>query len=189
MFKIRLVGPCNDFSFCQYICSIINGGPRPLRSGRSTHLGEAIRARGDRLAEARGARSNASSPTSARRLGRCAGARRRTSRRCGCAQHACARSWSACAPSRRTRACSKSAAARTGLIFFFGTTRGVGCDLLSWDYAALFPAWQGRARTIAAAGERLPFADASFDIVLSCDNVVDQAKVPAGNCPASFRAC
>ena len=43
-----------------------------------------------------------------------------------------------------------------GLIFFFGTTRGVGCDPLSWDYAALFPAWQGRARTIAAAGERLP---------------------------------
>jgi SAM-dependent methyltransferase len=65
-----------------------------------------------------------------------------------------------------------------GLIFFFGTTRGVGCDPLSCDYAALFPAWQGRALTIAAAGERLPFADASFDVVL-CDNVVDHAEAPA----------
>lgn len=65
-----------------------------------------------------------------------------------------------------------------GLIFFFGTTRGVGCDPLSCDYAALFPAWQGRAPTIAAAGERLPFADASFDVVL-CDNVVDHAEAPA----------
>ena len=65
-----------------------------------------------------------------------------------------------------------------GLIFFFGTTRGVGCDPLSCDYAALFPAWQGRARTIAAAGELLPFADASFDVVL-CDNVVDHAESPA----------
>ncbi|HEX8558953.1 MAG TPA: class I SAM-dependent methyltransferase [Pyrinomonadaceae bacterium] len=65
-----------------------------------------------------------------------------------------------------------------GLIFFFGTTRGVGCDPLACDYAALFPAWQGHARTIAAAGERLPFADASFDVVL-CDNVVDHAESPA----------
>jgi SAM-dependent methyltransferase len=65
-----------------------------------------------------------------------------------------------------------------GLVFFFGTTRGVGCDPLACDYAALFPAWQKRARTIAACGERLPFADASFDIVL-CDNVVDHAEDPA----------
>jgi SAM-dependent methyltransferase len=65
-----------------------------------------------------------------------------------------------------------------GLVFFFGTTRGVGCDPLACDYAALFPAWQGRARTVAAAGERLPFADASFDVVL-CDNVVDHAEDPA----------
>ena len=64
-----------------------------------------------------------------------------------------------------------------GLVFFFGTTRGVGCDPLACDYAALFPAWQGRARTVAAAGERLPFADASFDVVL-CDNVVDHAEGP-----------
>jgi SAM-dependent methyltransferase len=65
-----------------------------------------------------------------------------------------------------------------GLVFFFGTTRGVGCDPLACDYAALFPAWQHRAQTIAAAGERLPFADASFDVVL-CDNVVDHAEDPA----------
>jgi SAM-dependent methyltransferase len=65
-----------------------------------------------------------------------------------------------------------------GLVFFFGTTRGVGVDPLACDYAALFPAWQNRARTIAAAGERLPFADASFDVVL-CDNVVDHAEDPA----------
>ncbi|MEA2424519.1 MAG: hypothetical protein QOH13_929 [Thermoleophilaceae bacterium] len=65
-----------------------------------------------------------------------------------------------------------------GLIFFFGTTRGVGIDPLADEYAALFPAWQQRVRTIAAAGERLPFGDASFDVVL-CDNVVDHADDPA----------
>jgi SAM-dependent methyltransferase len=65
-----------------------------------------------------------------------------------------------------------------GLVFFFGTTRGVGVDPLACDYAALFPAWQRRALTLAAAGERLPFADASFDVVL-CDNVVDHAEEPA----------
>ena len=65
-----------------------------------------------------------------------------------------------------------------GLIFFFGTTRGVGVDPLADEYAALFPVWQHRARTIAAAGEHLPFADASFDVVL-CDNVVDHADDPA----------
>ena len=64
-----------------------------------------------------------------------------------------------------------------GLIFFFGTTRGVGVDPLADEYAALFPAWQHRARTIAAAGEQLPFGDASFDVVL-CDNVVDHAEDP-----------
>lgn len=37
--------------------------------------------------------------------------------------------------------------------------------------------WQGRAHTIAAFGEQLPFADFSFDVVLS-DNVVDHAKSP-----------
>jgi SAM-dependent methyltransferase len=65
-----------------------------------------------------------------------------------------------------------------GLVFYFGTTRGVGCDPLACDYAALFPAWQRRAQTVAAAGERLPFSDSSFDVVL-CDNVVDHAEGPA----------
>lgn len=68
-----------------------------------------------------------------------------------------------------------------GLVFYFGPstqTRCVGVDPLACDYAQLFPAWQRRAQTIAAAGERLPFADSSFDFVL-CDNVVDHAKDPA----------
>jgi len=64
-----------------------------------------------------------------------------------------------------------------GLVFFFGTTRAVGVDPLADEYAALFPAWQRRVRTIAAAGERLPFGAASFDVVL-CDNVVDHAEDP-----------
>ena len=64
-----------------------------------------------------------------------------------------------------------------GLIFFFGTEGGVGIDPLADHYAALFPAWQDRARTIAGYGEKLPFADASFDLVL-CDNVVDHAENP-----------
>lgn len=65
-----------------------------------------------------------------------------------------------------------------GLIFFFGTRRGVGLDPLAVQYAALFPQWQGRVSTVAAIGEALPFADHSFDIVLS-DNVVDHAERPA----------
>ena len=65
-----------------------------------------------------------------------------------------------------------------GLVFYFGTTRGVGVDPLADEYATLFPAWQQRVRTIVAAGECLPFADASFDVVL-CDNVVDHAEDPA----------
>jgi SAM-dependent methyltransferase len=65
-----------------------------------------------------------------------------------------------------------------GLVFCFGTTRGVGVDPLADEYAALFPAWQSLACTVAAAGEDLPFADASFDVVL-CDNVVDHAEDPA----------
>ncbi|HEV2861646.1 MAG TPA: class I SAM-dependent methyltransferase [Pyrinomonadaceae bacterium] len=64
-----------------------------------------------------------------------------------------------------------------GLIFYFGAERGVGLDPLAADYAALFPAWQNLAHTVAARGEELPFADASFDLVL-CDNVVDHAESP-----------
>ncbi|HYE13376.1 MAG TPA: methyltransferase domain-containing protein, partial [Pyrinomonadaceae bacterium] len=64
-----------------------------------------------------------------------------------------------------------------GLVFYFGAGRGVGVDPLACDYAVLFPAWQRRALTIAAAGEALPFADSSFDVVL-CDNVIDHAERP-----------
>ncbi len=64
-----------------------------------------------------------------------------------------------------------------GLIFYFGTENGVGVDPLADHYARLFPAWQSRARTVAAPGEHLPFDDAVFDVVL-CDNVVDHAEGP-----------
>lgn len=64
-----------------------------------------------------------------------------------------------------------------GVIFFFGARDGVGVDPLADHYAELFPAWQNRARTIAAPGECLPFEDASFDVVV-CDNVVDHAENP-----------
>ena len=64
-----------------------------------------------------------------------------------------------------------------GLIFFFGTSQQIGIDPLSDHYAGLFPQWQDKARTIAAYGEKLPFADGAFDIVL-CDNVVDHAEDP-----------
>ncbi|MCA1594146.1 MAG: class I SAM-dependent methyltransferase [Acidobacteria bacterium] len=64
-----------------------------------------------------------------------------------------------------------------GLIFHFGARRGVGVDPLAVHYASLFPLWQRRVATLAAAGEALPFADKSFDVVL-CDNVVDHAEDP-----------
>ena len=64
-----------------------------------------------------------------------------------------------------------------GLIFFFDAPHRVGIDPLADDYRELFPAWQHRAKTIAAFGEAMPFDDASFDIVL-CDNVVDHAENP-----------
>ena len=64
-----------------------------------------------------------------------------------------------------------------GLIFFFGAGDCVGIDPLADHYARLFPQWQNQARTLVASGEVLPFADASFDIVL-CDNVVDHALSP-----------
>lgn len=65
-----------------------------------------------------------------------------------------------------------------GLIFYFGTSRGVGVDPLAVSYRSLFPRWQSRAPTIAAVGEQLPFADRRFDVVI-CDNVVDHAESPA----------
>lgn len=65
-----------------------------------------------------------------------------------------------------------------GLIFYFGSSRGVGVDPLAVSYRSLFPRWQGCVQTIAAAGESLPFADKSFDFVL-CDNVVDHAESPS----------
>ena len=64
-----------------------------------------------------------------------------------------------------------------GLIFYFGARNGIGVDPLAVSYASLFPHWQRSALTVAAAGEKLPFADASFDVVL-CDNVVDHAEAP-----------
>jgi SAM-dependent methyltransferase len=64
-----------------------------------------------------------------------------------------------------------------GLIFYFGAEHGVGVDPLAVSYRSLFSRWQGRAQTIAAVGESLPFADESFDVVL-CDNVVDHAESP-----------
>lgn len=65
-----------------------------------------------------------------------------------------------------------------GLIFSFGTHNGIGLDPLAVQYASLFPKWQRNAAMVAAVGESLPFADESFDIVLS-DNVVDHAERPA----------
>ena len=65
-----------------------------------------------------------------------------------------------------------------GLIFYFGSTHGVGVDPLAVSYGSLFPRWQRCAQTIAAVGESLPFRDHSFDVVL-CDNVVDHAESPS----------
>jgi len=64
-----------------------------------------------------------------------------------------------------------------GLIFYFEAADRVGVDPLADHYRSLFPAWQHRARTLAAFGEDLPFEDARFDIIL-CDNVVDHAASP-----------
>jgi SAM-dependent methyltransferase len=65
-----------------------------------------------------------------------------------------------------------------GLIFYFGSTRGIGVDPLAVSYGSLFPRWQSCAPTVAAVGESLPFPDQSFDVVL-CDNVVDHAESPS----------
>ncbi|HET9478257.1 MAG TPA: class I SAM-dependent methyltransferase [Pyrinomonadaceae bacterium] len=65
-----------------------------------------------------------------------------------------------------------------GLIFYFGTNRGVGVDPLAVSYRNLFPRWQSRVPTIAAIGEQLPFPDQTFDVVI-CDNVIDHAESPS----------
>jgi SAM-dependent methyltransferase len=54
-----------------------------------------------------------------------------------------------------------------------------GIDPLAVDYKRLFPKWQGDALTIAGIGEKLPFDDGAFEVVLS-DNVVDHAEDPVG---------
>lgn len=64
-----------------------------------------------------------------------------------------------------------------GLVFFLGYEGAIGVDPLADEYAKLFPVWQRRAETRAVGGEALPFADASFDLVLS-DNVIDHAERP-----------
>ena len=64
-----------------------------------------------------------------------------------------------------------------GLIFFFDSNHGVGVDPLADRYAALFPKWQRRVPTVTAFGERLPFGNDTFEVVL-CDNVIDHAESP-----------
>ncbi len=64
-----------------------------------------------------------------------------------------------------------------GLVFGFGASFGVGIDPLAVDYKRLFGTLQSNAKTVAAIGEELPFADAAFDVVLS-DNVIDHAERP-----------
>ena len=65
-----------------------------------------------------------------------------------------------------------------GILFGSGSSRAIGVDPLAVHYAGLFPTWQRNVPTVAAVGERLPFADGTFDVVL-CDNVVDHAERPA----------
>lgn len=64
-----------------------------------------------------------------------------------------------------------------GLVFGFGAERAIGIDPIAVEYGRLFPHLQDRTKTVAAIGEELPFADGSFDVVLS-DNVIDHAERP-----------
>jgi ubiquinone/menaquinone biosynthesis C-methylase UbiE len=64
-----------------------------------------------------------------------------------------------------------------GLVFEFGNEFRVGVDPLAVEYAGFFPYWQHKVPTVAAGGEKLPFADESFDVVIS-DNVIDHAEKP-----------
>lgn len=66
-----------------------------------------------------------------------------------------------------------------GIVFGFGHPGAIGIDPLAADYHRLFPKIQGQESvfTAAAIGEELPFADSTFDLVLS-DNVIDHAEKP-----------
>ena len=64
-----------------------------------------------------------------------------------------------------------------GLVFGMGNGFRVGVDPLAVHYKRLFPTLQDTADTVEAIGEKLPFADASFDVVMS-DNVIDHAEKP-----------
>ncbi len=64
-----------------------------------------------------------------------------------------------------------------GLVFGIAAGYGIGLDPLAVEYKTLFPKIQRTAPTVAAIGEALPFADNSFDIVMS-DNVIDHASRP-----------
>lgn len=64
-----------------------------------------------------------------------------------------------------------------GLIFGFNDLFTVGIDPLAVEYKKLFPYWQEDVTTLAAIGEKLPFGNESFEVVLS-DNVIDHAENP-----------
>ncbi len=64
-----------------------------------------------------------------------------------------------------------------GLVFGMGNSFRIGVDPLAVDYKRLFPKLQNAAFTVAAIGEKLPFDDAAFDVVMS-DNVIDHAERP-----------
>lgn len=64
-----------------------------------------------------------------------------------------------------------------GIVFGLGVGFAVGIDPLAVHYRSLFSRIQEGSATVAALGEKLPFADASFDAVLS-DNVIDHAERP-----------
>lgn len=64
-----------------------------------------------------------------------------------------------------------------GLVFGFDKGFCIGVDPLAADYKRLFPKVQTLSHTVGAIGEKLPFNDAAFDVVIS-DNVIDHAADP-----------
>jgi len=80
-------------------------------------------------------------------------------------------------PIRKTDKVIEVGSGAHGLIFGFAGNIGVGIDPLAVEYKRLFPKLQGKAFTVSAIGEELPFDDGSFDVVLS-DNVIDHAEKP-----------